>query len=374
MPTFTHVFYGLALLLPILYFARDSFSPKLAFIFLANNIFGPDLVFLFSFIDPGIHNIVGFIVTSIPLALVFSYTSRFTIETTDSHFKYHIRDTHIREINWLNAFCATAAGGISHFFIDQFYHRELDMILFPKFMPNEGRLNIHTMLEWSGEAYHTMNPIMVIGEFLVVAVIVLSPFYFKKGWKETMWVYLIASALALILMLGISPEIFGGEREYAGMFGVTIYFLIPLGLLFYAARDMLDHPRTEPDVPKFPAKTRLTIITVISILTGIILLAYGVVALVMTELIVDLIGGLAVATVPQIRGLAIYYGFFGLLLTVGSIGLLFKNRVFRILTIIGATYFIIFGFPIGISFFLFEDDIRALFGVSVPSSDKKTTD
>ena len=309
------------------------------------------------------------ILTVIPEKVVFSYTSRFTIETTDSHFKYHIRDTHIREIGWKNAFCATVAGGISHFFIDQFFHWEQEMHLLP--LPS-WKITIDEMMAWSGEAYHTMNPIMVIGEFLVVAVIVLSPFYFKKGWKETLYVYLGASAIALLLMFAISPEIFGGEREYSGMFAVTIYFFIPLGLLFYAARDMLDHPRTEPDVPKLPTKTRLTIVTIISIITGIILLAYGVVALAMTDTIIDLIGGLAVATVPQIRGLAIYYGFFGLLLTVGSIGLLFKGRVFRILTIIGATYFIIFGFPIGISFFLFEDDIRALFGIKMEAPEIPT--
>lgn len=364
MPTFTHIFYGLALLIPIMYFARDRFHYSIAVVFLINNIFGPDLAFLFSFVDPGIHSIIGFTITAIPLSLVFSYLSRFQIENEQGRYKFRIIDTRTRVLSWTDAFLVTAAGGISHFFIDQFFHRELEMNLLPSL-----KISLETMFEWSGEAYHTMNPIMVIGEFLVVLVLILSPFFFSKGWKETTVVFISATLVALLLMILGSTEIFGGEREYAGIFAIFIYIFIPLFLILYVARHLNEHPRTQIDTSKLSPIIRLRIIAIISTLVALAMVAYGLIALMMTDTIVDAIGGLAVVTPTQIRGLAIYYGSFGTLLLLGSLGLFFKLKIARILAIIGSAYFIIFGFPIGIAAFLFEDDIKTLFGIPKKSSE-----
>ncbi|UYP45009.1 hypothetical protein NEF87_001294 [Candidatus Lokiarchaeum ossiferum] len=355
MPTFGHIVYGLCVLIPILYFARERFSYKLAFIFLMTNIFGPDITFLFGFIETGVHYIIGYIIVSIPLALVFSYISRFKMERSSKGFPLTIMDEGIKEISWKNAFCASAAGGISHFFIDQMFHRELEMHVFPGI-----DLQLQDIMEWSGDLYHTMNPIMVIGEAIVVGMIIFSLFYLRKGYKETFIVFGIGTVLSIVLML-ISTEIYGGEREYAVIFCCVIYFLIPMFLLFYAARDVLDHP-VEAAIPsKMPAKTRLNIISSISLLLGVIMLAYGVVALTMSDVLVDLIGDSMDVTGTQLEILGIYYGSISLILVIGSIGLFFKNRICRYMVIFSSTYFLIFAFPLGIAFFLFEKDVKALF-------------
>lgn len=353
MPTFTHVFYGLCLVIPILYFARERFSYKLAFIFLVNNIYGPDIVFLFYFIDPGFHSMIGFLVIAVLLALIFSYISRFSIELGEKPIQFSIKDTHIKEISWKNAYCAVVAGGISHFFIDQFWHWEQEMTLLPNL-----KLHIDDMLNWSGLAYHTMNPIMVLGELLVVLMLLASPFMFRKGWKESLSVYFIGSIIALILMLAVSTEVFGGERENAGMFSTFIYFFIPLGLLFYAARDINEHPISELKQSKLSYSTRYYLVVGISVILALIMLAYASVAIFMTETIVELVGGESVASAEQLQGLAYYYGAFALILFVGSIGLLFKWKIGRYLVMIGASYYIIFGFPIGITGFMLEEDTK----------------
>ncbi|WP_371805597.1 hypothetical protein [Candidatus Lokiarchaeum ossiferum] len=355
MPTFGHIVYGLCVLIPILYFARERFSYKLAFIFLMTNIFGPDITFLFGFIETGVHYIIGYIIVSIPLALVFSYISRFKMERSSKGFPLTIMDEGIKEISWKNAFCASAAGGISHFFIDQMFHRELEMHVFPGI-----DLQLQDIMEWSGDLYHTMNPIMVIGEAIVVGMIIFSLFYLRKGYKETFIVFGIGTVLSIVLML-ISTEIYGGEREYAVIFCCVIYFLIPMFLLFYAARDVLDHPEEAAIPSKIPAKTRLNIISSISLLLGVIMLAYGVVALTMSDVLVDLIGDSMDVTGTQLEILGIYYGSISLILVIGSIGLFFKNRICRYMVIFSSTYFLIFAFPLGIAFFLFEKDVKALF-------------
>ncbi|MHA1805012.1 MAG: hypothetical protein ACTSU4_10880 [Promethearchaeota archaeon] len=357
MPTFGHVFYGLCLLIPILYFAKDKFNYKLAFIFLANNIYGPDIVFLFSFIPMPFHSMLGFLIIAVPLSMVYSYCSRFSMQKSEEGwFPLTLVDNGIRDVNWKNAYLATAAGGFSHFFIDQFYHWEREMTLWPTliFTHNE-------MLGWSGLAYHTMNPIMVIGEAIVVIVILLSLYTFREGTKETIKVFLVATALSLLLMILISTEIYGGEREYAVIVGSTFYTLIPLGLLFYAARDILDHPRTTPDEPKINRKTLLNIVALISLLLGIFMTMYALLVIFMADTIVSLIGGLAVATPAQIQGLGYYYGTIAIILLVGSIGLFFKNKTCRYLVIMTSLYFLIFGFPIAIAFFLCEKEVKKLF-------------
>lgn len=356
IPTLGHIFYGLCILIPILYFAREKFSYKLAFIFLANNIYGPDILFLFSFIEHPFHSILGFLIMAIPLSLVFSYCSRFSLVRSEKAFPLKLEDGGIREINWKNAYCATAAGGISHFFIDQFFHWEKTMLIWPGITITHDQ-----MLAWSGPLYHVMDPIMVIGEAIVVIVILLSLYFFKQGWKETFKMFLIATVLSIFLMIFMSTAVYGGEREYSVIVYGTVYVLIPFFLLFYAARDMLDHPITTPEVPKVNRKTLLNVVAIISLLLGLFMTLYAFIAISMADMIVSLIGGLAVATPSQIQGLGIYYGTIALILLVGSIGLFFKIKICRYLVIAASLYFIIFGFPIAIAFFLCEKDVKTLF-------------
>ena len=121
MPGTGHVIYGLAILIPILYFTKDdkSFSYKAAFIFLANNYIGPDASQIF--VGLPFHSILGFLIFAVPLSAFYSYFSKFSLVKTGK-YKLNWQDDGIREVKWLNSYCLTAAGGISHFFIDQFYH------------------------------------------------------------------------------------------------------------------------------------------------------------------------------------------------------------------------------------------------------------
>ena len=81
-------------------YTKDKFSYKVAFIFLANNIYGPDIVYLF-FITP-FHSILGFALLAIPLSLVYSYSSRFSIKKSEGLFPLKFIDEGIREVDWKN--------------------------------------------------------------------------------------------------------------------------------------------------------------------------------------------------------------------------------------------------------------------------------
>lgn len=358
MPTFGHVFYGLCLLIPIFYYTKNKFSYKVAFIFLANNIFGPDILHLL-FI-PYFHNILGYAILAIPLSLVYSYSSRFTLIKSDGLFPLKFADEEIREVNWKNAYVVSVAGGISHFFIDQFYHFEKEMHLWYGI-----DITHDQMLAWGGYAYHVIDPLMIIGSMIVVIIILLSLYYFQKGYKETFKWLLIFTILSIVLMLGLSTAVYGGEREFGVIVHSIIYVLIPLFLLMYAARDVQDNPITTPDAPKIERQTLLYIVAIISIFLASFFLYYAYYALTNVDSLSKSIAEGAQQNAAElafsIRIIAYILGFTTLIFLIGSIGLLFKINFCRYLVIATTLAFFIFGFPLAIALFLCEKDIKALF-------------
>lgn len=362
MPTIGHVFYGLCLLIPILYYTKTDETPfnyKVAFIFLANNIYGPDIVGLF-FIIPT-HNILGYAIIAIPLSLVFSYSSRFTLIKSDGTFPLKLVDEEIREVNWKNSYLISVAGGISHFFIDQFYHFEKEMYIWP------GMSITHDeMLAWGGSAYHVISPLMIIGDIIVITTIILSIFCFMKGYKETFKLFLVSTIITILLMLLVSTAVFWAEREFGVIVHCVVYVLIPLFLLMYAARDVKDNPRKTADVPKINRRSLLVIISIISITFALFMIIYAYFAITYANYLAELaVNELGRGNVSELTRSIIVIGYiymtFGIILLIASIGLFFKINFCRYTVIAICTYFFIFGFPFAIALFLCEKDVKILF-------------
>jgi len=358
MPLIGHLFYGFCLLIPLMYYSKNKFSYKIAFIFLMNQIYGPDMVALF-FITP-FHCIIGFLILAIPYSLIFSYGSRFSLVKSANGFPLKLVDDGKREINWKNAYCVTAAGGFSHFFIDQFFHRELEMNLFDSLWFNIKLPHVDIM-EWSGDLYHYYTPLRLASEFLIVISIILALYFFMKGWKETSKLFLIFSGLSLALMI-INPLFFQGERELSVFFEIAIYILLPLFLLLYAARDVEDHPIETPRESNMEPQKRLNIMAIVCITFAIFLTIYSIAAVVMSEFIAELLMDSPTSEIiTSVTIFGYFYGTIAVLLLIGSVGFLFKNNLCRYIVIATSLYLIIFGFPIAITFFLCDKDIKALF-------------
>lgn len=359
MPTFGHVFYGLCLLMPILYYSKNKFSYKIAFIFLANNIFGPDIFHYFSFYY--FHNILGYAILAIPFSLVYTYSSRFTLVESDGLFPLKFVDESLREVNWKNAYLVSVAGGISHFFIDQFYHFEKEMHIWYGI-----DLTHDEMLAWGGSAYHVIDPLMILGAMIVVITILLSIYYFRKGYKETFKIFLIITALSIFLMPFVSTAVYGGEREFGVMVHCTVYVLIPFFLLMYVARDVQDNPISTPDEPRIGRETLLHIVAIISIFLALFFLYYAHYVIINAESLAKYRAERGEQSANEIATsltiIAYIAGTVALMLLVGSIGLLFKINICRYLAIAASLAFFIFGFPLAIALFLCEKDVKALFG------------
>jgi hypothetical protein len=342
-----------------MYYSKNKFSYKVAFIFLANNIFGPDI--LHYFFIPYFHNILGYAILAIPFSLVYSYSSRFTLVESDGFFPLKFEDEGLREVNWKNAYLVSVAGGISHFFIDQFYHFEKEIHIWYGI-----DITHESMLAWGGAEYHVLDPLMILGAMIVVITILLSMYYFKKGYKETFKMFLVITALSIFLMLGVSTAVYGGEREFGVIVHGTVYVLIPLFLLMYTARNVQDNPRTNPDMPRIQRKTLIYIVSIISISLALFFLYYAYYIIFNADSIALQRAERGQQSANEIAAsltiIAYIAGTIALILLIGSVGLLFKINFCRYLAITASCAFFIFGFPLAIALFLCEKDVKALFG------------
>ena len=358
MPAFTHIFYGLCILIPIMYYTRDKFNYKVAFIFLANNYIGPDAAQIF--IGLPFHSILGFLIFAVPLSLFYTYFSRFTIKKTDTYIRLKFEDEGIREVKWKNAYLLTVAGGISHFFIDQFYHWETNMMLWPNFY-----ISHDDMLGWGGAAYHVVDPLMLIGWAIILATIILSLYFFKKGYKDTFKMFLFVTALSVVLMLLLSINVFGAEREWGGIVHCVIYVFIPLFLLFYVARDVEENPNITPDIPKIDRNKHITYISLVSCLITAVFLVVGLIGLLFPNLIAtplaDKLGEDVNAVAASIRLLGVVISIISVGLLLGTIGLFFRNNTCRYIVIAFYSILWIFALPYAIALFLCEKEVKEIF-------------
>ena len=358
MPAFTHIVYGLCILIPILYYTRDRFNYKVAFIFLANNYIGPDASHIF--IGLPFHSILGFLIFAVPLSLFYTYFSRFTIKKTDTYIRLRLEDEGIREVKWRNAYFITVAGGISHFFIDQFYHYEKRMMLWPGIY-----ITHDEMLDWGGAAYHVVDPLMLIGWALILATIMLSLYVFKKGYKETFKMFLTVTALAIILMLLLSINVFGAEREWGGIVHCIIYVFIPFILLFHAARDVEENPNQTPDVPKIERNKLLKIIGLVSCLIAVVIFVVGLIGILSPNIIAkplaEKLGEDINDVAPLIQLLGVILTILAVLLLLGSIGILFKNNTCRYILLVMYSILWVFALPFAIALFLCEKEVKIIF-------------
>jgi hypothetical protein len=280
---------------------------------------------------------------------------------SEKGFPLKFEDSGIREVNWKNSYCVVAAAGFSHFFIDQFFHNELEMNLWDSIW-FDFKIPHVDILNWTWFPQHTLSPLYLIGDAIAIFTLLLAFYFLRKGYKDTSKLFLIATGLSLLLMLAVSPLVYYGEREFAVMFEIALYIFLPLILLLHVARNIEDHPREVLDVPKINRKTALKVVSVVSLLFAVFILLYALLAILMVDVVASLYSDTPTLTdLLSITVMGYYYLIVAIILLIGSIGTLFKVNFCRYMAIAASCYFIVFGFPIAIAFFLCEKDVKAMF-------------
>lgn len=353
MPGIAHLIFGMFIVIPIMYIAKDRLNYKVAFIFAVNCWNGPDSYWPWRFIPVDGHDMWGFFFWAIPLSLFYSYITRFSMVRSKKFIKFV--DDGKRDVKWLNAYLLCIGGSILHIFIDMFFHYGSGSVdLWPGMSVSFS--NFKSL--WVS-AIEISDAVIIIGFVLNTTVWVLMFFFLSKNLKDKL-IFLFANiGLVFLLTFTVGMEFSGGELEAATIAFTIYYFFLPLMLLAIAANDVYNKPTKAPETSRINPKLGLKIVAALTCVLSTVFIVLGISAMLSEGFIAGLIGDAIPNEVMFIIGLLVV-GAAGIGL-VGGIGLFLKNKMCRNFAIFVSTLTIFFVFPFAITLYLCQDDVKALF-------------
>ncbi|MHA1282411.1 MAG: hypothetical protein ACTSVV_17580 [Promethearchaeota archaeon] len=351
-----HIIIGLAILIPILYYTDGKFNKKVAAVFLINNWIGPDSAQAFGFLEDIVfldfHWLIPFLIWAIPLALVFSFMSRFSIRRT-KHF-FTVVDDLKREVSWKNAYLLCVSGGVIHTIADAIFRHEtynstiklLDNVIQPKL----------------GELYHLasyeqdVGALQAIPFIIMITVLILAVYIVERNYKDILIIYAIICGLTLLLAFGFGDKIIGEEYDIAVIILATIFILIPIMLLFYVEKDVRKNPIEIREKTIIQPEIGLKIIFVFLLIIGAGFLLLGIYALSISPVnnFLDINADLFIFLSYIVISV-------GALMIFSAIGLILKLRIGRFIAMAISAFLIPLVYPLLIFYFLCRNDVKTLF-------------
>ena len=353
MPGIAHLVFGLFIVIPIFFIARDRFSYKVALIFVLNNWIGPDSYWAWRFIPINAESIYGYLIWIIPLALFYSYLTRFSLQKSKHFLK--LVDDGKREVSWRHSYLLCLGGGILHNHIDAFYHQGGHGV---EILPNF-TIGFDEFLKWGVSPIEISSGLIVIGFVLMIAVSILSMYFLNKDVKD-MFIFLFAViGVTFLLHFTLGGEYSGNELETVAIGYNFFYLFIPLMLLAYVSNYVHKNPREERETPLLNRELGLKLIAIIVIIIAGTVFYLGIDTLIGVQFITILIGGGIDSTVLSVIAILIIGA--SSLGLIGAIGLFFKNNYCRYLVIFVSILLFFFVYPFAIALFLCDKDIKVLF-------------
>ncbi len=352
MPGLAHLVVGMFVVIPLMYMARERLHYKVALIFALNFWNGPDSFHGWSFL-PLIegHELFGYLIWAVPLALYYSYLSRFGVQKTERFFK--IVDDGKRDVSWRNSYLLCLGGGLFHEHVDNFFHMGTHDI---EITPWQS-VPFDTFLQW-GVPKTVISPDLIIIGFVVMIVVSLLMIYFlSKNVKQQLIFCLAVAGMTILFYFTIGTLYTGGELETQAIWYNFFYLFVPLACLAYVARDVFEHP-TEFRSKPFPLSKEaiLKMCAAFVIVFGVIFLTLSLIVLTVG---LDLVGDFF--TPAGLVFVAVFVLIISMLGIVSGIGLFLKNDYCRHLAIFFCILLYFFAFPFAISLFLCEKEVKKMF-------------
>lgn len=398
MPGIAHLIFGLFIVVPIMYIAKDRFNYKIAIIFVLNNWIGPDSYWPYRFIPLEMHAIISFVLWCIPLALFYSYLSRFSFKRK-GHF-FEIIDDGKREVKWRNAYLLCIAGGISHTLIDSLFHLEQSINIFQDY-----GFPLQSVLWFGISPIKGLDTLIILGYVSMISVSLLIIYFLGKNLKNILTFLFSTIGLVFLSFFTLGGAVFGNELEISAILFMGIFIFVPLCLLAYVANDLNEHPVKELETPPMAIESNLKLVALISLIICITFIILSIIGIISPDFFLKLfdIGGKAQEILLSF-GLLIKSGFqigetliilylneftitdiltsltsasgftneflfmIGIIVlicasigAIGSIGLFSKKNIFRYFVIFINIMLFFFVFPFAIVLFLCQKDIKEIF-------------
>jgi len=355
MPGVTHLLFGLMIVVPILYIAKDKLNYKVAIIFVLNSWIGPDFSWAYRWMTPGVlwpHSLFGFLIIAIILALFYSYLSRFSFVGTKRFFT--IVDDGKRDVRLFNAYLLCIAGGVLHHFVDAFFNGGPPY----KFhLWEDWYISLADINAWGEATYGFPAVLNMVGFILILITSLFIIFYLRKKVKTILLFIFVIMALTTLIYLAFGKEAFGTELEFGGMICLFCFIFLPLMILGYVAVNVNKNP-THPSPPLIEKNRALNLITAITLLVNLAILGLGLIGIFAPEIPQVLVPSLTNEELFVLGILVIILAVTGI---IGAIGLILRKSFGRNLVIFFCVLLWFFIFPFAIVLFLCRSDIKEMF-------------
>lgn len=243
MPTITHSLIGGMMAFVLFLQSRYSrserrFGKAHVIIFTINSFIGPDLGKIsmiaadrMVLVNDAIHNIVGWILISFPLALLYFYIFN----------KFNSPKKRQPPISLSNVLRLIIAAGIFHFSLDC-----LDQTtrIFPNFdiFPDWG-ISV-AILSLNGITYEGLLPEVAAGfgftELFMISIVflvIIICFFYKKSLKSTMIVAGVYVLVILGLLITLGTDIVHDENDLGFLIYGAFFWILPLALCVWSYQE-----------------------------------------------------------------------------------------------------------------------------------------
>jgi hypothetical protein len=351
-----HFFLAISILILIFYITDGKFNKKVAVIFVLSNWIGPDNAQVFSkllnledLIGIDIHWFIPFLLWAVLLACFYSYFSRFSVKKTERFFT--ISDDGKRDVNWKNAYLLCVSGGLLHTFTDALFRHDvfdstikfLDGVIEPKI----GELNQLAFFGIDVGALH-----IILTYLIALSVVFILLYLLDKDFKKILFFYILYTVVVFFITLFFV----GSEYDTSVIILTVTFIVVPLMLLSYVDKDVRKKPTTIKETPRIDAQLGLKVAGGISLILSLGLLTLGILAIAKPSILDSLDVGEEII----IAG-GILVAILGFIMLLGSIGLILRKNIGRIIIMVALSATLILVFPLFIMLYLAQDDVKALF-------------
>lgn len=350
MPEIGHFIIAFSIIIPILYFAGDKFNYKVAAIFIITNWIGPDSAQAYGFFPIDFHYLVPYFLWAGPLALFYSYLSRFSIKRSQNFFK--LKDDGIRVISWKNSYLLCISAGLIHTISDTIFRNNLKIKFIEGFSPTI--FDLHRF----GFFLEIELPILqIISYIILITITLLTVYIVDKNFKDILLFFISIIGLTLLIIFFLGEDVVGGEYDGGVVAFSFLFIFLPLFLLFYVAKDVNINPRFETKTLNIGAKFRLKIAMILSLLVSTILLLIGILGILFPSILQEILD----FNKGTFLILGIIFLSLGSMGVFSALGLLLRCNYCRYYMIFICLIMTIFVFPLAILLYLCQNEIKAVF-------------
>ncbi|MFX0148343.1 MAG: hypothetical protein ACFE8E_11440 [Candidatus Hodarchaeota archaeon] len=350
MPSIAHFVLGGIIGLTFYSISSGKFSKTHIFVLFMNNVWGPDIIATFGF--PISHSLLLWPLCAFFLTYPYHYFTKFSFKL-QSWKKFQIIEFKQRKLSFLQTFFLVLAGGIMHLYLDFMINNVGYIILIPGIVNFKGVFfTLYDLNILFNYGLFPLNPIfsIFVGGLFILGFVFLFIRFLKNTSKREGYLILL-----FIIIFSVFFSLFGqtftlSHPDLGALLYIMLFWGIPMILLVLSCKEI---KVLEKDIPikqkREKKRDQIKMISLILVFSGVLISCISLVCMRFNREIINYIisfdpeeigryinfeCGMFLAFFLELCGIT-----FTIILTVSSIGLLYRiEKIWHLTVIIGLLF------------------------------------